>query len=141
MKFKYSKYRIIPSQAFPKLTEIWRPTIPVRLTYLNKTYGCIALVDSGADFCIFHAVIGELLNINIKSGKTSPLHGATSGIGKVYYHNISIDVGGWSVNSYIGFSYDLTYPFPLLGQVGFFDRFKVSFDYKKKDIDINPKTK
>lgn len=48
------KYQTIGSSKLP------RPFIPLTLRYNNKTVKIKALVDSGADFCMFD---GELLNL------------------------------------------------------------------------------
>ena len=41
---------------------------------------------------------------------------------------------------YCGFSYDMkTLPYGLLGQTGFFDRFKVELDYGNKRIELKVK--
>ncbi len=101
MKFKYSKFLAKPSDAFPDLKEVWRPVVP------------------RADFCIFHADIAEVLGLPVKKGKTSPIFGVTKGGGKVYYHNVGLEIGGWKLNSYVGFSYDLRFPLGILGQRGF----------------------
>ena len=139
MNFKYSKFSAQPSEAFPNLTEVWRPVIPVKIVHKDKEFGYLALVDSGADFCIFHASIGELLGLSIKSGKTSPLYGVTSGKGEVFYHQLELEVGGWKIKSKVGFSYDLSYPLGILGQKGFFEFFSIVFDFKKKIVDLRPK--
>lgn len=139
MKFKYSKFPAQSSEAFPEIKEVWRPVIPIKIINKVKEFGYLALVDSGADFCIFHGEIGELLGIPVKKGKTSPLYGVTAGEGKVYYHNLDLEVGGWKINSYMGFSYDLKYPLGILGQKGFFEFFQVMFDFKKKVVDLRPK--
>lgn len=139
MKFKYSKFPAQPSEAFPEIKEVWRPVIPIKIINKSKEYGYLALVDSGADFCIFHGDIGDLLGIPVKKGKTSPLYGVTTGKGKVYYHNLDLEIGGWKINSYVGFSYDLKYPLGILGQKGFFEFFQVMFDFKKKVVDLRPK--
>ena len=139
MKFKYSKFLAKPSDAFPDLKEVWRPVVPIKITHQEKEYGYLALVDSGADFCIFHAEIAELLGLPVKKGKTSPIFGVTKGEGKVYYHQVGLEIGGWKINSYVGFSYDLRFPLGILGQRGFFEFFSIVFDFKKKMVDLRPK--
>ena len=99
----------------------------------------MALIDSGADFCVFHGKIGELLKIPIKKGKTSPLYGATEGQGIIYFHNVILEIGGWKFKSYVGFSYNLRCPQGILGQMGFFEFFNIVFDFKKKIVDVRPK--
>ena len=42
-----------------------RPLIPIILEYKNKQIPVLSLVDSGADFNVFHADIAPLLGIDI----------------------------------------------------------------------------
>ncbi|OIN89242.1 hypothetical protein COW80_01815 [Candidatus Beckwithbacteria bacterium CG22_combo_CG10-13_8_21_14_all_01_47_9] len=139
MKFKYSKFSAQPSAAFPDLKEVWRPVVPVTICHNNQEYGYLALVDSGADSCIFHGYIGDLLGIRVREGKTAPLYGVTSGKGEVFYHQVELAIGGWKIKSKVGFSYDLKYPLGILGQYGFFEFFSIVFDLKKLVVDLRPK--
>ena len=59
MRFKYKQI----------LRNVIRPIIPVTLKYKGKTISYEALIDSGADTCVFPAEIGELVGIDIKTGK------------------------------------------------------------------------
>lgn len=59
MKFRYKKYA----------PGVLRPVIPIEITFQNRSVPYEVLVDSGADFCIFDAAIGELLDIDIESGR------------------------------------------------------------------------
>lgn len=139
MRFKYSKFPALPCDAFPNLKHVWRPAIPIKIIYKKNSYSYLALVDSGADSCIFHGRIGDLLKLPVKNGKVSPLYGITEGRGIVYYYNVILEIGGWQFKSYVGFSYDLKHPLGILGQTGFFEFFRVTFDFKKKVIDVYPK--
>ena len=86
-----------------------------------------AIVDTGSDYCLFEARIGETIGMKIKSGPEGNLGGVIAGpIGKVYYHNVKLLVGADMVDIKAGFSWDITVN--LLGQVGFFDNFSVTFD-------------
>ena len=67
MKFNYFKFPLaIRSDFFG--TNIFKPIIPIELTFSNHAIRYAALIDSGADFCIFDAEIGEELGIDIHSG-------------------------------------------------------------------------
>jgi len=66
--------------------------------------------------------------MNVRSGTVGPLGGVIGGSrGDVYYHKIRMMVAGESLEIKAGFSYELSVP-ALLGQIGFFDNFTVSFD-------------
>jgi len=64
MKFRYKKYG-------PYL----RPVIPIKLKHNNHFIWYEALVDSGADLCIFDAEIGGILGIRIEKGKKELVSG------------------------------------------------------------------
>ncbi|KKT80636.1 MAG: hypothetical protein UW78_C0030G0002 [Candidatus Azambacteria bacterium GW2011_GWA1_44_9] len=127
MKFKYKNY----GQGF------LRPVIPIEIIYQNLSIPCEALVDSGADFCIFDAQIGELLGINITKGERREVWGIT-GVGQSYYvHLVEIKVGGWSYKIKVGFLPEIAkLGYGVLGQRGFFDIFVVKFDLLKEEIEL-----
>ena len=142
MKFPYNKYPLEKSEAFPEKTSIFYPTL--KLTLINpKTKqvfpNYVVLVDSGASACVFHAGIGEAIGMDIESGKKVPMRGITAGKGEQFFHNVILVIEGTSIENYVGFSCDLKFPFGLLGQEGFFDKFRVCFDSPKKEFEITPK--
>lgn len=86
-----------------------------------------AVVDTGSDYCLFEARIGETIGIKIKSGSEGDLGGVIVGPRtKIYYHNVKLLVGVDMVEIKAGFSWDLSEN--LLGQNGFFSNFLVTFD-------------
>ena len=97
-----------------------------------------ALVDSGADFCIFDAEIGELLGIDVRSGRKEKFGGIQSvGAGNAYLHSVVLNIGGWLYKTKVSFSYDMApHGHGILGQKGFFDIFKVKFDLSKESIEL-----
>jgi len=142
VKFQYNQYPLYPTKAFPDKKSIFYPTF--NLTLINpKTKQVLpnymVLVDSGASNCVFHAGIGEAIGIDIKSGKKAPLRGVTTGEGKQFFHEVTLVIKGNKVESYIGFSYDLKLPFGLLGQEGFFDKFRICFNLPRKEFEITQK--
>mgnify|MGYP001562644774 CR=1 FL=1 len=140
MKFKYSKFLAKPSEAFPDLKEVWRPVVPIKIINRDKEFGYLALVDSGADFCIFHTEAAEILGIPVNNGKKLRFYGTSGTSQRAYFHTIQIEVAGWPMELYCGFSDDMkSLPYGLLGQTGFFDRFRIEFDYQNKRIELKPK--
>lgn len=132
MKFSYKK--IVPG--------IIRPIIPVTLRYnQNKPVLYEALADSGADMCVFPAQIGELLGINIRKGTTGSLSGVIGKSGKIYYHEIIIEIGGNSTKVNAGFSYSNKIQCGFLGQRGIFSVYIVQFHYRKGIIELRPDLK
>ena len=58
MKFKYKDYGY----------GILRPVISIEVKYKEISVPYEVLVDSGADICIFHASIGEVLGLDVEKG-------------------------------------------------------------------------
>lgn len=143
MKFKYKKFRIPPTPAFPERKYLLRPIIPVLITYKDKTIGYEALLDSGADFCIFHAEIGEYLGISILEGEPEYFGGIVGQKAIAYIHKVNFTIGGCRYPYIpVGFSYDVApHGYGILGHHGFFDIFRVIFDLKKEQIELRLKTR
>lgn len=141
MKFKYKKFRILPSSAFPERKYLLRPIIPLLITCKGKSIGYEALLDSGADFCIFHAEVGEYLGLNIRKGPREFFGGITGKRATAFIHRVGLTIGG---NHYlsvpIGFSFDIApHGYGILGHGGFFNIFRVIFDLEKEQIELRPK--
>lgn len=142
MKFSYSKFPSKPNSAFPDRKHVKRPVIPIEVKYGENKIKYLALIDSGADFCVFHAQIGEAIGIDIKKGKVLEYYGINGDKEEAFFHDISIIVGGWEKKCYCGFSYKLDetkMPYGVLGQKGFFNLFKVLMDYEKEQIELKLK--
>lgn len=94
-------------------------------------------MDSGADFCIFDAQIGEILEIDITSGEQREVWGIT-GVGEYYYvHSVDIKIGGWQYSTKVGFLSQIAkMGYGVVGQNGFFDIFVVKFDLIKEEIEL-----
>jgi len=139
VKFKYAKYKISSNEAFPRQVSVIKPVIPVRITYGEKSVTYDMLIDSGADYCLSHATLGEqALGLNVKSGKIVELGGIKEGKITAYFHDVILEIGGaWKVESYVGFSYDIEHmPVGLLGSYGFFDKFDVKLEFTREMIEI-----
>lgn len=132
MNFGYKKFGVGPGA-------ILRPVIPIKLKSQGESFDYEVLVDSGADLCIFHAEIGELLGIDVTKGKKHEVFGV-GGKASVYYLNkVKIEVGGWPCEIEAGFMPSVSghmMKHGLVGQKGFFDKFVVKFNLIKEEIEI-----
>lgn len=137
MKFPYFKFPLATSSDFFGHS-ILKPIIPIGLTVGEEPFDYAALIDSGADFCIFEAGIGEALKLDVMNGRKVNFSGIQdAGGAQAYLHEITITVGGWEYKSTVGFSYDIGGDgYGILGQKGFFDIFAVNFDYSKEEIEL-----
>ena len=138
MDFKYRKFPVDPNNyPFPGKKSALRPVIQIDLEYPAGKFGYLVLIDSGADYCIFHASIGELLELDIKAGKPLTFHGTSGEPQIAYFHQIEFKIGGHSHKCDVGFSYEMEgLPYGILGQVGFFDKWIVKFEYHKENVEL-----
>lgn len=114
-----------------------RPVIPIQIEYQGRSLGYEVLVDSGADFCIFDAQIGDLLDIDIMSGAERRVCGITGIYESYYTHEVIIKAGGWPYKIEAGFLPNIArLGYGVVGQKGFFDIFVVKFDLLKEEIEL-----
>lgn len=140
IKFYYRVFPQINSKG-KETGEVARPVVQILINYRHgKMFGPVeALLDSGSDFNLFPADIAHALGINLKSGIVK----ITEGIGRhritTYRHSgIKIYIEGHSFDTSIDFSSDVTVP--LLGQQGFFDKFKsIKFERPQEEFLLEPK--
>jgi hypothetical protein len=137
MRYKYRKYR---SRQDPGVI-LLEPVIPVRLKYGARAITVLALIDSGADSCFFHASIGKALGIDIKSGREEKVRSLSPQPIPIYMHTVQLILKGEpAINIDVGFiESDLLADGGLLGQEGFFDEFDIRFQRWLDTIDITRK--
>jgi aspartyl protease len=131
MKFAYKQFA----------SGIERPIIPiiVRNPATEQSVRYLALVDSGADQCVFAGEIGELIGLDVTAGTEHTVSGVVAGQTRPYYlHDVEIEVGGRCRPATVGFMPDLApNGHGLLGQTGFFDLFSfVKFERPKGTIEL-----
>ena len=116
-----------------------RPFIPLTLRYAKRSLKIKALVDSGADFCMFD---GELLNLLAPALDLNQLEkislGGVAGTatGYVAHIEIGVDTTFFSVPAVFSFEYSPDDFGGLAGQLGFFDTFTIQFDRANKRIEL-----
>lgn len=132
MKFYYKRYGL----------GIIRPVIPVEIKSGEKKVRYEALIDSGADECIFDAQLAEILGIKLRKGERRIVGGIT-GVEQPYYlHPVTFSVGDSEIDLKIGFMPNMPdFGYGVLGQIGFFENFVVRFDYSKLEVELFPKNK
>lgn len=109
MKFRYLKFPLEPSHPFFG-NAILKPIIPIEISFQARSLRYAALVDSGADFCIFHAEIGEALGFEVRDGTRMDFGGIQDRGGAVsYLHPVTLIIGDSSLDVQVGFSYDIAH--------------------------------
>lgn len=140
MKFDYFKF-FLPQKSGFFGGFILKPIIPIRIFYKDNFAQYDALIDSGADFCIFHKGLGEAIGIDVESGLKVNFGGVQKAdAATAYLHEIDLSVGGLKFKTTVAFSDDISEKsYGILGQKGFFELFSVKFEYSKERIEITPK--
>lgn len=109
--------------------------IAVRHNGLEEAY--LTLVDSGADINVFSASLAEDLGIDLRQRRAVTVQGATGHVETFYIHRVTISVAGSSFETEAAFAdmphLDLA---GLAGQRGFFDHFRVVFDFAAKEFEL-----
>jgi len=115
----------------------------VRLFHENRFIDLLALVDSGADDCLFPLEVATELGLPLNHENENRYGGIGSGHISAIFTHVKIDfAGGIAFPLYAGFS-DAPSVVPILGQAGFFDRFDVTFKKRREIIElkfIDPKS-
>lgn len=128
---------------YVKIGSFFRPIIPITLKYNTKTFDYLALVDSGADFNMFHAELAKILDIDLTRLKRIPFSGIkSSATGNAFVTAIDLGINNVFINSPVMFSNDISDDgYGTVGQLGFFNHFKITFDYLDKYIELRFKKK
>jgi hypothetical protein len=139
MKLRYKPLEVEPSKSTSRKITIWRPIIPVILIYKKGMVGYEALIDSGADFNVFHSEIAQILDIDYKRGKKRQIFGLGNQEINGYECDVEIKLQGFpKFESSVVFSNQIPpHSFGVLGNKGFFGHFEIKFDYALRSIEIN----
>ena len=131
MKFPYRKINL--KHPFSYKQFILRPIIPVSLKYKDRSIRYEALIDSGADFSIFPSDIAQSLEIDFGNSKRVCFSGIDGDILEGQISEITLGVGKTAVSTKAVFAHVGN---GVLGQYGFFDQYIVTFDLKKKIVEL-----
>ncbi len=132
-----------PYVALPsKLGKVYKPLIKVRFNYPKThkvTLPVPALVDSGADVCFCSDFIGLWLGIQFNKIKKDEEFTAANGqTFKAKPAKIKIYIENIDYETIIYFTNVLPRNTPIiLGQIGFFDRFRITFNSAEEFIQID----
>ena len=135
MKFPYLK---IPTKE-PGKKWISRPIIPATLFGPKGSVTVDALIDSGADRCLFHTDLGREIGLDLEKGEKENFSGIEGGRIPAFLHKIQIQIVGMDkkIEVLAGFS-SAPGVFAILGQEGFFDAFRIKFEKDHNVIEITP---
>lgn len=120
----------------------YRPIIKITLKFNKIEFSYLALIDSGADFNIFHADIAKILKIDLFKLKNPVNFSGIKGGGVGYFTSVDVGVENNFINTPVVFSKDISdNGYGILGQQGFFNSYKINFDYSSREIELISKRK
>ena len=126
------------SEAFPSRNSSHFPLVDVTLRYNGAEVSCPTVIDSGTHFSLFPFSVGEQLGLNVSDGKKAVVPPEEM----VYFWPLEVRLEGRiEFPLYAGFSIlqDVR-KVGLLGQLGFFDRFDVTFEHSRQRILLKPQS-
>jgi hypothetical protein len=109
--------------------------IAARLIAGDGTYvECGALVDSGADACLFPLKVARGLKLDLAALPQSMTGGVGSVSNLTFYAPVAVDLGdGLVFQAEVGFTEGMDRAgFGLLGQQGFFENYSVEFRHRDR---------
>lgn len=113
------------------------PVVDITIESPSRSLTVKALVDSGASFSVFRAEILEYLGVPLGRGKQVYLEGIGGRI-LGYLHRLAAHVGGTRFVFMVVFSQELGVSFNLLGRDNFFHEFLVTFDERRRILQLRP---
>jgi hypothetical protein len=138
-RFRYISFPLAVDDAHPGGSIAHRPLVFATITAVNQIpIRHIVMPDSGADACLFPLSLAKSLGLDVLQMP----QGATAGLGTdlntTYWATVTVDLGdGLVFSTYAGFTQGMDrMGLGLLGQLDFFDRFRVEFDLSKRVFTI-----
>ena len=102
------------------------PIIPLALSVQgSEKINTLDLIDSGATVSVFKMERGKEIFL-----------GGVGGRIKGYIHELDVRVAEKNLKLPVVFSHEYFVSFNLLGRTSFFDQFKITFDEKKKIVEL-----
>ena len=135
MRLPYRREPVLPSPAHRARSSVLRPRIRVRVRHRDRFVDVLALIDSGADDCLFPKGIADLLDLPLQAENACRYVGVGGDEVRSVFQAVTLEIGHWSFPAYVGFLEAPTAP-ALLGQNGFFSRFIVKFDLPREAMEI-----
>lgn len=119
-------------------TKFIRPYLPVSLRSKKGSIpSLLALVDSGADFCMFDGALSYALDLDLSTLQQINLSGINgSAVGYVAHLEIGVHDHFVAVPAVFSFDFSPVGFGGVIGQVGFFDAFKIQFDRASREFDL-----
>ncbi|MBI4999908.1 MAG: aspartyl protease family protein [Euryarchaeota archaeon] len=110
------------------------PVVEVTLKRGKDRVRTTAYVDTGASFSFFHSDFCSALGLDLKKGAKMEVRLGDGDKMPVYVHRVGLRIETLEVRCDIVFSKRLGSGINILGRQGLLDKYKVTFDGKRKEI-------
>lgn len=115
---------------------IYRPVADIEFRSLEgKWIECHLYIDSGADVTLLPLSFGRLLELEIEKNKIEELYGLGKQGIPVIFKDVEVKIGEYQFETKIAWALSEEVV-PLLGRIGIFDNFHVSFKQDRKIIEF-----
>jgi hypothetical protein len=112
------------------------PLIKVKLEHQLRSISILAMIDSGADICVFNIGYAQALGIDLKLCEQALISGAEGGVTSCYKTMLTLEPEGLARITTSVLFIDSSGVDGLLGQEGFFDQHLVSFDRSANTFEV-----
>jgi len=107
------------------------PVLRVRIGLVGYTLGLgplvPAILDTGATWTLFPEDMGRELGLHVRSGRREETNCSNGEVMEIFLHRVRVAFPGGHVDLEAGFGEKVF--FPVIGRVGFLERFRVTFDH------------
>lgn len=121
---------------YQKINGRYFPTIFVTVIHKTRRVGIFALIDSGASTCVFTPNVSKSLSIKPELGESFDIQGVGGEVAG-YLHELWIEVAGKKFKTPVVLTKDTIAPINLLGRSSFFENFKITFNEKRKLVELS----
>ncbi len=118
--------------------EIRYPLLEITVFTTTEEVPLMSIVDSGAEHTVFHSDVAERLGFDVTEHPKAVLEGV-GGVEDGHMIRVGLRLGRHQWDSNAIFTDGVKPGSGLLGQRGFFEFFKVTFDYQERAMDIRRK--
>ncbi len=120
---------------YEKLGNHFFPILPIRLRHNTREIITAGLLDSGALISLFTMDVAEGLGIDVKKGKKESLGGISKQI-DIFIHELEFEVFDKKFVCPVAFSKEFAADINIIGRLGFFEHFVITFDDKNGKFGI-----
>lgn len=120
---------------YKRIEKYYFPILEVKVSKNNVSAFVDGLLDSGALVSLFTKNLADALNIKIEEGRKEFL----GSIGKpitIFIHDLEFEVLGKKFTCPVAFSKEFEADFNIIGRLGFFEHFIITFDDKNNKLKI-----